>query len=39
MRRTGVRTLRRGFQARYATLHIGVEDQVPEDRQGTLQNR
>src|SRR5258708_27020373 len=39
MRRTGVRTLRRGFQARDATLYIGVEDQVPQDRQGPLQSR
>src|SRR5882724_1624603 len=38
MPRTGVRTLRRRSQTWYATIHSGIEDQVVEDQQESLQN-
>src|SRR5439155_16995942 len=38
MRRPGVRTIRRGCQAGYATIYSGVEDSVTEDQQESLQN-
>src|ERR1700681_82174 len=36
MRRTGIRTLRRCCQAGYTPIHLGIEDQVAEDRQESL---
>src|SRR4030088_2700424 len=38
MRRSGVRTVRRGCQAGYATIYSGVEDSVTESQQESLQN-
>src|SRR5712691_10990022 len=38
MWRAGVRTVRRGCQAGYATIYSGVEDSVTEDQQESLQN-
>src|SRR5450432_1931091 len=36
MRRTGIRTLRRSCQTGYTPIHLGIEDQVAEDRQESL---